>query len=79
VLRYSYDVVVSVPEHWTEEHINFHRNDSTWCADNSLGNIKAYTAALERDGQCWCARFGSKYLREASADEDTLTDKEVSG
>ena len=53
---------ISVPEDWDEESINFHRNESTWCADNIIPE-------LEREGKrvgCLCRATTIRYLGESS-------------
>ncbi len=61
VVRVTVDYVVSVPEDWTAGQIEFHRNESSWCASNMV-------AELENAG-CICGLAKSKYLREASEEE----------
>ncbi|TXH51025.1 MAG: hypothetical protein E6Q97_19265 [Desulfurellales bacterium] len=38
-IRYSFTIEETVPHHWTKEQIEFHRNYSTWCADNAIDRI----------------------------------------
>lgn len=67
VLRYSFNVVVAVPEHWTPEQVEFHRNDSSWCADNAIH--AEFTQ--RREDACWCPDFRAKYVREATEDDES--------
>jgi hypothetical protein len=65
VLRYTYEVVVVVPEDWGETQINFHRNESSWCADNSINDLQD-----RNDQHCWCPDMQSIYLREATEEDE---------
>ena len=53
---------ISVPEDWDEESINFHRNNSTWCADNVLPELER---EAKRSG-CLCSVTVFRYLGESS-------------
>jgi hypothetical protein len=44
----SYEI--TVPAHWSEDTVEFHRNESSYCADNALGEIEA----LRKEGHCLC-------------------------
>lgn len=72
VMRYSFDVTIEVPSDWDTEQIEFHRNESSWCADNALRDLEVGAP----DG-CWCHRFTAVYLREANEADDNLTDAEL--
>jgi hypothetical protein len=41
---------VEVPAHWPPAQIEFHRNQSGWCADNMLSELEDLTT----DGDCLC-------------------------
>jgi hypothetical protein len=86
VARYEYEVVVVVPEHWTAENFEFHRNESTSCADNTLRELKTNAerrAELAKDPEpfpysgCFCFHFKAKYLREATDGEDPIGGPEL--
>lgn len=62
VLRYSYDVVIAVPADWDKRMVEFHRNDSSWCADNSLPELNRHAQS-----SCWCPQFTASFVREATA------------
>lgn len=66
VLRYSYEVVVPVPEDWNADMITFHRNESSWCADNSAIDINR-----RRSEGCWCQEFSAEFVGEATAEEES--------
>jgi hypothetical protein len=58
-VRYSYVIEIEVPHFWDKESIEFHRNDSSWCAHNSLAELKEYG---NRDGGCLCGCFSAEVL-----------------
>lgn len=45
----SYEI--DVPNGWDEEQVRFHRNESSWCASNSLEEL----AKLEEEHGCLCS------------------------
>lgn len=67
-LKYTFEVEVQVPHGWTPESINFHRNESSWCADNALSELEAYA---HKNG-CLCGVFHSEFIEVV---DDTPTRK----
>lgn len=65
VLRYSYEVVVAIPDWWDTDMMEYHRNYSTWCADNSIDAFDA-----RKENECWCDDFKAEYVREATSDDE---------
>lgn len=55
-----------VPASWPPGIVNFHLNDSSWCADNIGNDLERYLAAKSDDAPCMCGRFHGKFLREAT-------------
>lgn len=41
VLRFEFEYTVLIPEDWDQHMIEFHRNESSWCANNGLHEIEA--------------------------------------
>lgn len=68
VVQMTIEYVVAVPEFWTPEQLEFHRNEGTWCALNGLAEIDNLH---ERTGDCFCGRTTYKYLREATAEDES--------
>lgn len=58
-----------VPASWDAGMVDFHLNDSSWCADNIEGDLARYMAAKGADAPCMCGRFSGKFLRDADADD----------
>lgn len=67
VLKYTYTIVVDVPQSWSASEIERHRNESSWCADNSLRDLQVMAGG---EGECLCGHFHAKFLREATPEED---------
>lgn len=54
----EYDVLV--PSTWTKEQIEFHRNDSSWCASNVISELEE----LDKEDRCLCGIARFEYLGE---------------
>ena len=72
VVEVRMHMVVTVPEFWTTEDIEFHRNESTWCANNLYSDVeRLFTQTEDPEKLCMCNYIGPvKYLREASEQEE---------
>lgn len=68
VVQVTTEYVVDVGESWTEDNIEFHRNESTWCASNGMDEIVRMLAT--RNDLCCCGYTSYKYLREATAEDE---------
>lgn len=64
VIRYSIDVCIAVPEDWTPEQIEAHRNNGRWCFDN------IYSELERGDEGCLCDVATAKYVKEADEDDE---------
>lgn len=65
MVRMVVEYEVEVPSDWDKEAIEFHRNDSSWCANNALDELgKLYGEEEEATCMCWCTKFD--YLRDTS-------------
>jgi hypothetical protein len=53
-VRYSFEFDISVPHHWTKETVEFHRNESSWCASNAIDEL---AKEFPEDGPCPCDGF----------------------
>lgn len=65
IVRAVIEYIVKVPEAWSAHDIEFHRNESSWCADNGINEIYALTVK-----DCWCRNIRYSYLREATAEDE---------
>lgn len=62
-IRMTVEYEVDVPACWTDEDIEFHRNDGTWCANNALTELDALFGS--EDGPCLCVAAKFAYVAEA--------------
>jgi hypothetical protein len=63
-VRATIEVDVWVPLPWDAEMINFHFNESSWCADNFVDTLAQ--AVEENESSCLlCNSSSFKYLGEA--------------
>jgi hypothetical protein len=62
-VEYTYEIEIEVPFHWTKYDIEFHRNESTWCANNSIEEIEN-GAGL---GDCLCSAHYCEYVSDVDA------------
>lgn len=58
-VRYIYEIEIPVPNYWSSEDIEFHRNESSWCADNSFDEIEAYIG-----DNCACKCFKAEFVSD---------------
>ena len=58
-IRYSYEIEIEVPHSWDKDTIEFHRNDSSWCAHNSLEELEEFG---DKDNGCLCSYFSAEVL-----------------
>lgn len=42
---------IKVPAHWERDHIEFHRNEGSWCATNMIGELEK----LDDESNCLCS------------------------
>lgn len=70
VVRFSVDLVMAVPEDWTEGDIHFRYNEGTWCADNLVDMLGEAAKRAENGNGCLCYATDAKYLREADATDE---------
>jgi len=56
-VRYSFDIEIEVPQSWTKEDIDFHRNMSSWCSNNAIDELRA----TSKD-HCLCDAFNCEVL-----------------
>lgn len=71
VVRFIFHCVVMVPEDWDQDMIDFHYNESTWCAHNALDFLDT-----RKEECCWCSDASAEYLGEATEDDESKYDWE---
>ena len=60
IIRLAVEYPIEVPESWTKEQIEFHRNESSWCKDNALDELKEF---IKQNG-CLCDKADIEYVEE---------------
>lgn len=70
VVEFKVEMLVTIPETWTQEQIEFHYNDGSWCATNVIAFMEEQD---ERLG-CLCNTVEAAFLREAT-EEDQIAFK----
>lgn len=63
-LRLTVEYEVDVPNSWSEEQINFHYQESSYCADNVSSDLEAYAHQLNQNKDCLCGRAKIEYVRD---------------
>jgi hypothetical protein len=68
VVRYVIETLRPVPEAWEPHSIDFHMNDSSWCASNLLEELREIYP--DGPGVCLCGDLLGEYLREATTEDE---------
>lgn len=66
VVRFTVEMVREVPEDWNRDSLEFHLNESSWCASNLIGDMEK----IDTDAHCLCSNVTGEYLREATEDDE---------
>lgn len=56
----TYQVVV--PASWEKDDVEFHRNESSWCADNMISDLDKFLGETE----CLCRHTRHQYVDDAT-------------
>lgn len=59
IVRMVVEYEISVPRAWTQDQIEFHRNESSWCATNAFSELKDIPG-------CLCEQTSFTYVGEAA-------------
>lgn len=59
-VRMIVDYEIEVPAHWDQYMIEFHRNDSSWCASSAIDELQA----IHEAENCICNHTSFEYLGE---------------
>jgi hypothetical protein len=71
VVKMTIEYVIDVTEDWDAEAIEFHRNESSWCANNAVPELERLFEHTGKDGAtCLCNRVHYEYVREADAKDE---------
>lgn len=71
VVRRTIEYLVDVPRDWDQHMIEFHRNESSHCADNDLRELLKIGELSSELGGCGCTCDSgyTEYLREATEED----------
>ena len=58
-----------VPASWDADAVDFHLNESSWCANNIEDDLARYKDAMGDDAPCMCGAFSGEYLRDATEED----------
>lgn len=67
IIDFTIRLPVLVPVSWDKKDVNFHYNESSWCADNLLSMIVDWQ---NKTGRCLCNLLDANYIQDASGAED---------
>lgn len=70
VVRMQIEYVVEVTEYWDADNIEFHRNESSWCAGNAAEELAGLFERMEERGGCPCSIVEYSYVREANEEDE---------
>ena len=62
VIKIELEYVVSVPKHWDRGHLEWHRNEGSWCVGNDL-------AKLADSDTCGCGSAVITFQRDATEED----------
>jgi len=78
VVDFTFRVIVRKPVSWDVDSINFHLNDSSWCADNAVSHLKYLYDSDNMKDKCACDCFTGQYVREATEEDEERYDSKDS-
>lgn len=64
-IRMTVELIITHPRSWDAGSINFHLNDSSWCANNILGELDR----LAGGGRCLCSATEFEFIGDATLEE----------
>lgn len=62
-VRMVIEYIVRVPAHWEKDDIEFHRNESSWCCNNAIDELREI---FTDNTLCMCDSTEFEYLSDAS-------------
>lgn len=70
IVRYSFEVLETIPEHWTAEDFERAKNQGSWCFDNAFNTIDATTTRMNGEESCTCGLGKAEFVREATEEDE---------
>lgn len=62
-VRMTVEYDIEVPDNWTKDNVEFHRNESSWCAGNMMSELEALG---HPETGCLCGKVHFTYLNDVS-------------
>lgn len=66
IVKLEVEMILSVPEDWSADAVEFHSNESSSCANNLLRDLDAMG---ERLG-CLCGHLKTTFVRDATVEDE---------
>ena len=60
-IRFSFELKVDLPAHWTKENAEFHYNEGSWCSMNVIGMLDQY---MEEHSSCLCELVEAEFVSQ---------------
>jgi hypothetical protein len=70
VLNFAVELVVAVPESWSQEDIESHYNEGPWCGDNLGELLGEAISRAQRGAGCLCGAVSIAFVREATPEDE---------
>lgn len=65
-IKVSMELEIEVPAHWSGHDVEFHRNESSSCADNTLQDCIKEIKRLKKAHGCMCGNLHVEYIGNQS-------------
>jgi hypothetical protein len=72
-VKYTFEIEICVPHSWDQDQINFHRNESSWCASNAIDDLVEFDNKVG----CLCPYFEAEYIEVVDNTPVRLTKEEA--
>jgi len=60
-VKLTVEYEVEVPSFWNKDNIEFHRNESSWCADNAMDEL-IEVFDIDNEESCMCGHLNFEYV-----------------
>jgi hypothetical protein len=70
VVELRMELVITKPEDWDADMIEYHLNDSSSCQTNIISQLAELVERLKDAGKCPCGLIEAIYLREATKEDE---------
>lgn len=72
VIAVTIELIREIPEDWEPSMVDFHLNESSWCASNIVSDLQQLVEDKKESGggRCLCSQFSGSFVREATAEDE---------